>query len=205
MGNALLANLLVALPTALWFALVVFSGVAWVRAPDDAARERVASRLFLGWFLYCVPIHLHGLLPMVRAEEMADMAAHPDVYFGSYPTYCRADPRYCSKNLFVMILQGTTAIVTTPLCAVAAWAHATRRRWRHAFGLIPCAVQAWGTVAFFLEPLYGPTRIPRENLFDFGFAFLFMNSMWLVVPALYMVRVLAREARKDCREGATAD
>lgn len=192
-----MAHLLVGLPTALWFVAIAWSFVAWRRAPDAAARDEVFRRLTIAWFLYCVPIHLHGLIPMIRAEEMADMAAHPDTYFGSYPTYCRADPRYCSRNLFVMILQGTTALVTTPLCAAAAWAHLRRHRVRHALGLLPCAVQAWGTLAFFLEPLYGPTRIPRESAFDFYFAFLFMNAMWLLFPGLYMARTLARVARDE--------
>lgn len=185
-------KLLVGLPTLIWFGTLLWALAAGLRAKDSAVCDRVFHRLFVVWFLYCVPIHLHGLIPMIRAEQMMDMAAYPDMYFGAYPDYCRADPRYCAKNPLVMTLQGGTALFTTPLAALTAFALITRRAWRNLVGSMTAAIQAFGTLLFFLELTHSETRIPTDNAFDFYFAFLFMNSMWLAIPGLFIARALRR-------------
>lgn len=183
-------EILVGLPTLIWFATMVYAGQAWLRAQDAEQRAIVFKRLFSVWFLYCIPIHGHGLIPMIRAEQMSNMAAYPDMYFGAYPDYCRADPRYCAQNALVMTLQGGTALFTGPLCAISAWGMLKDRPWRYLVGSMTAAIQGFGTLLFFLELSHGPTAIPSDNAFDFYFAFLFMNSMWLVFPILFISAAL---------------
>jgi len=189
-------KLLVGVPTLVWFVTMVWALVAYTRATNTADRDRIFHRLFAIWFLYCVPIHLHGLIPMIRAEEMASMAAYPDVYFGAYPDYCRADPRYCAQNPLVMTLQGGTALFTTPLVGISAYGVLKRRPWRFLVGAMTSSIQAFGTLLFFLELTHGDVAIPTSNPFDFYFAFLFMNCMWLIFPGLFIARALRHGAAR---------
>ena len=151
------------------------------------------GKIFLAWFVYCVPIHIHGAMPLLLAEEMTDMAAHPEVYFGSYPVYCQVDTRYCNMNFFIMIAQGFAAFVLTPLCATAAWGLWRRRSWSLLATAAVCAIQFYTTAMFFAEPLLHETNpISRDNLGLYLFGYWYMNGLWIVVPAIGLYYVARR-------------
>lgn len=75
----------------------------------------------------------------------------------------------------------------TPLCALSLYA--LRRRWasRHLVVFTTCMIQAYQTVLFFIEPFQldaDRPNVPVGANSGFLFEFLFMNCMWLVVPAM---------------------
>jgi len=166
--------------TVLWFFVVI---VLVTRRIFGITNSKNFNRYFsLSWFLYCVPIHIHGFIPFFWAKEMTEMDKHPDIYFGAYPSYCLADPRYCSNDIFIQMIQMGTALVITPQCILAFLGILNQWPWRNAIILVVSALQMFGTVLFFIEPFHlDKNPIPTVG-FKFYFEFLFMNNLWIWIP-----------------------
>lgn len=179
---SVLGDLLTKLPTLILLAVLAWNATMWMRGKGSPERM---DQVLLVWFLACIPIHGHGVMPLLLADKMVDMAAYPETFFGVYPEYCQVDTRYCNQNFFIMILQGFAGFALGPLCAIAAYGLWKGRHWSVTVAISICAIQMYTTAAFFAEPfLHDTFPISRENPGLFWFGYLFMNGLWIVFPAL---------------------
>lgn len=180
--HTLYTALLTFIPTAILLSVLLWNAVQWARGQGSQARM---DRVMLVWFIVCIPIHGHGVMPLLLAEEMTNMAAHPEQFFGGYPDYCQTDTRYCSMNFFIMIAQGFAGFVLGPLCAITAYGLWKKYSWSTLSAISICAIQMYTTATFFAEPyLHAQYPIDNSNPALFWFGYYFMNGLWIVFPAL---------------------
>lgn len=104
--------------TAVWFLYLLWElGRATM---SSAGWKATARRLTVAWFVYCIPIHLHGVLPMIRSQELLVLGTTGEnptgTWLGAYPSYCKADARFCGNDIFVQMVSCDDAPLTCP-CA----------------------------------------------------------------------------------------
>jgi len=180
--------------TAIFHIFAIQYLIQLVKARDLQLQEAITGKLVLVWLVYCVPIHLLGIMPLMLADKMVDMAAYPDQWFGAYPIYCQVDTRYCDMNFFIMIMQGFAGFVLAPLCAIAAYGLWKRRAWSTLLIIGICLTQAYTTTTFFAEPyLHEVNPIVSEKTGLYLFGYWYMNGLWIIVPLIILWQYIKQE------------
>jgi cholestenol delta-isomerase len=90
----------------------------------------------------------------------------------------------------MVAMETITAFVDGPLCflTAAAFAFESASKYRYVFQLAVSICQLYGdTLYFFTEMIEGYTHSEMWHPLHFWFYFLFLNSIWIIVPSINIV------------------
>ncbi|XP_059161754.1 3-beta-hydroxysteroid-Delta(8),Delta(7)-isomerase-like [Physella acuta] len=143
-------------------------------------------RLTLCWFMLCGFIHtgLEGYFAIYHKT----LAGHSTILGEAWKEYSRSDSRYLSSDTFVVCMETITAVVDGPLAFIAFVAFMTGSNYRYAWQLLLSLFQLYGDVLYFATEfkegfIHSPTDVPLY----FYFYFIFLNSLWIIIPLLLVV------------------
>eukprot|EP00245_Coleochaete_scutata_P001399 TRINITY_DN1170_c0_g1_i1.p1 TRINITY_DN1170_c0_g1~~TRINITY_DN1170_c0_g1_i1.p1 ORF type:complete len:220 (+),score=26.47 TRINITY_DN1170_c0_g1_i1:94-753(+) len=102
--------------------------------------------------------------------------------------YSKADSRYATRDVFVVSLEGFTAFLVGPLCFLVPLAMARKAAYRHSLQIILSMMQLYGVILYFVSSILEDNKHVSPGALYFWIYFVFMNSIWVVVPAFVVWR-----------------
>ncbi|KAK9846387.1 hypothetical protein WJX81_002735 [Elliptochloris bilobata] len=109
--------------------------------------------------------------------------------------YAKADSRYVTRDSFVISMEAVTAFLWGPLSLLSVYAIAQQWTWRHMLQVVVSVGQLYGDALYFgTSYLEGVPHSRPEPLY-FWFYFVFVNSIWVVIPALVLWRAACQVTR----------
>lgn len=117
----------------------------------------------------------------------AVLTGKQDLFAQLWKEYARSDSRYLVGDPFVLCAEAITVVVWGPLSYLTAYLIVQSSPWRHPLQSIVSLGHLYGDLLYFstcfLE-LYGRNvSYSRPEPLYFWFYFVFLNSIWLVVPS----------------------
>ncbi|XP_005110221.1 3-beta-hydroxysteroid-Delta(8),Delta(7)-isomerase [Aplysia californica] len=165
-------------------ALVVL--FAWVVSGNRKEPFCFLRRLTLCWFLLCA--FIHTVLEGYFAVYHATLAGHKTVLGETWKEYSMSDSRYLSSDTFTVCMESITAVIDGPLAFVTFWAFMSGSNYRYALQMILSLCQLYGDVLYFLTEIKeGFVHGPFGHPLYFCFYFVFLNSLWIVIPSCLIV------------------
>ena len=99
--------------------------------------------------------------------------------------YSKADSRYASYDPFVTSMETITAFIDGPLCFMTAYAIVWDLPFRYPIQLIVSVMQLYGDVLYYWTAvLEGTDKYCIPTHLHYWFYFIFMNSLWIVIPLI---------------------
>ncbi|EGW06114.1 3-beta-hydroxysteroid-Delta(8),Delta(7)-isomerase [Cricetulus griseus] len=177
------------LPT--WYILVGLfsvSGVLIVTTWLLSSRASVAPlgkcrRLALCWFAVCAFIHLviEGWFSFYHGILLEDQAVLSQLW----KEYSKGDSRYILNDGFIITMETVTAFLWGPLSLWVVIAFLHQKSFRFILQLVVSLGQMYGDVLYFLTEYHdGFQHGELGHPLYFWFYFVFLNGIWLVVPAI---------------------
>jgi EXPERA (EXPanded EBP superfamily) len=105
----------------------------------------------------------------------------------SYDMYGDIDRRYHTADPIIMAIEGPAFALDGILCVYWLYAVFAKKWYLHPVQILVSAFHLFGTVAFFVHELWqgSPNTVPAFDI-PYGMGFVFSNSLWIVIPALYI-------------------
>ncbi|XP_076448551.1 3-beta-hydroxysteroid-Delta(8),Delta(7)-isomerase-like [Babylonia areolata] len=171
-----------------FFSIVgIFIVVTWL-VTGRAARKPLSltRRLVVCWFVACGFIHtvLEGYFGYFHAT----LAGQMDFLAQLWKEYGKGDSRYISSDTFTVCMERITAIIDGPLAFLSAWAFLANSKHRYVLQLLLSLCQLYGDSLYFLTAIF-EGFIHGEYLHPlyFWFYFVFLNSLWIIIPLLLII------------------
>jgi len=173
--------------------LGIFFGTAGVIAIVSllsASRVKHLSntdRVVLTWWMITGVIHLvvEGWVVAVP-NFFTDTSGNP--LSEIWKEYSKADSRYASRDGFTICMEAITAFVEGPLCFVVVYGMLKKAPWRHTLAVLVALGQLYGDVLYFATSWYEGLIHSRPEAQYFWFYFVFINSIWIVIPSAVILR-----------------
>lgn len=143
-------------------------------------------RLSLCWFAVCGFIHLviEGWFSLYHADLLGDQAILSQLW----KEYAKGDSRYILNDNFMICMETVTAYLWGPLSLWVVIAFLRHQPLRFVLQLVVSMGQVYGDVLYFLtEYRDGFQHGELGHPLYFWFYFVFLNSLWLVVPGLLIL------------------
>ncbi|CAL8461742.1 g1273 [Coccomyxa elongata] len=149
------------------------------------------ERLVLSWFVLTGIIHfvVEGAV-VLRSDFYKSTSGN--ILFEIWKEYAKADSRYATRDSFVISMEAFTAFVEGPLCFVIVYGIIKQKSWRYTLQLLVSFGQLYGDVLYFATTYLEGLVHSRPEWLYFWFYFFFVNSIWVVIPAIVMI-VAARK------------
>eukprot|EP00271_Cylindrocystis_brebissonii_P004201 TRINITY_DN157_c0_g2_i1.p1 TRINITY_DN157_c0_g2~~TRINITY_DN157_c0_g2_i1.p1 ORF type:complete len:221 (-),score=11.27 TRINITY_DN157_c0_g2_i1:764-1426(-) len=109
-------------------------------------------------------------------------------YVEVWKEYAKGDSRYATRDSFIVSVEGCTAVLLGPLCLLAMYAILAKKRYRYSLQLVVSLCQLYGDVLYFLTCALDGFQHSVPGALYFWFYFVFMNSIWIVVPGWIVFR-----------------
>ncbi|XP_006032065.1 3-beta-hydroxysteroid-Delta(8),Delta(7)-isomerase [Alligator sinensis] len=148
------------------------------RSPQEGPWRRLA----LCWFTVCAFIHLvvEGWFSFFHTSLPGDQAFLSQLW----KEYAKGDSRYVIGDDFTVCVETVTAVAWGPLSLATLEAFLQHRPGRFLLQLVVSMGQLYGVVLYFLTELRaGLAHTPAGHPLYFWFYFVFLNGLWIVVPA----------------------
>jgi cholestenol Delta-isomerase len=159
-------------------ATVIVGGLSWAFAIELPAQER---GLFT-WLVITGLIHLivEGAFSLNSTFYQND---DPRMFLLElWKEYSKADSRYATRDAFTTTMETCTAFFVGPCCLAAATGIMTKAAWRWPLIIILSIMQLYGDVLYFATYWFDGSKFTRPEPFYFYLYFVFMNSIWIVIP-----------------------
>ncbi|KAI0231903.1 3-beta-hydroxysteroid-Delta(8),Delta(7)-isomerase [Lamellibrachia satsuma] len=144
-------------------------------------KGRFITRMKICWFLMCGLIHcvVEGYFSIYHRT----LAGHQTFFGQMWKEYAKGDSRYLTSDTFTVCMESITCYIDGPLAFLAVYAFLYKRPYRHIVQITLSLCQVYGAVLYFLTELkddfvHGEMWHPLY----FWFYFVFMNSLWIVIP-----------------------
>jgi cholestenol delta-isomerase len=126
------------------------------------------------------------------------MPARTDLFGQLWKEYALSDSRYLTRDGFMVCMEGITAFAWGPLSFLISYFILTDSPYRHPTSIIVSLGQIYGDVlyfgiAYFNEKVYDLVYC-RPEAFYFYTYYIFLNSIWLVIPAFVLVNSICATA-----------
>lgn len=93
-----------------------------------------------------------------------------------------------SSDTFVVSMERITAVIDGPLALITFFAFMNGSNYRYALQMILSLCQLYGDVLYFLTAIKdGFVHGPTDSYLYFGFYFLFLNSLWIIIPSILIL------------------
>jgi cholestenol Delta-isomerase len=96
--------------------------------------------------------------------------------------YSKADSRYATRDAFTTTMETCTAFIIGPSCIVATYGLISKSSWRWVLIILLSSCQLYGDVLYFATFWFEGGTFSRPEPLYFWIYFIFMNSIWIVVP-----------------------
>uniref|UniRef100_A0A8C9QGS6 EXPERA domain-containing protein n=1 Tax=Spermophilus dauricus TaxID=99837 RepID=A0A8C9QGS6_SPEDA len=163
-------------------------------------------RLSLCWFAVCAFIHLviEGWFVLYHEVLLGDQVFLSQLW----KEYSKGDSRYIINDNFTICMETITACLWGPLSLWVVIAFLRQQPLRFVLQFLVSVGQLYGDVLYFLtEYRDGFQHGEFGHPLYFWFYFVFMNALWLVLPAIFMldsVKQLTRAQRTLDSKGTKA-
>ncbi|XP_067836851.1 3-beta-hydroxysteroid-Delta(8),Delta(7)-isomerase-like [Heptranchias perlo] len=160
-------------------------------------------RLAVCWFAVCAFIHgvIEGWFSLYYRQIPGDQAFLSQLW----KEYAKGDSRYVTADNFTVCMETITAWTWGPLSAWTVVAFLQNKPYRFVLQLIVSLGQLYGDVLYFYtEYRDGFSHSELGHPVYFWFYFIFMNSLWIVIPAALILDAWANlsEAQRAADRGA---
>lgn len=157
---------------------------SWVLSGRQRHLQTV-DRVIFCWFALTGVIHFVVEGAVVAFADFYKSKSS-NILFEIWKEYCRADSRYASRDPFTICMEAVTAFVEGPLCFLIMYGMLNQKPWRFTLQFAVSLGQLYGDVLYFATSWYDGGGYARPEALYFWFYFIFVNSIWIVVPALVM-------------------
>jgi len=145
------------------------------------------------WLVLSAGAHLHGGLPWLAADQLADpVLSKSNPILKAYVEWCITDTRYCAQDACVMSFQGITLAYAAPGCLLLALLILTGSRWRHIVQIPLCGGQVYGTLIYFVSAAVKHFTAINPDPVHFWALFVGLNALWIVIPGALFVQSLRK-------------
>lgn len=138
------------------------------------------------WFAVCAFVHLviEGWFILYQEVLLGDQAFLSQLW----KEYSKGDSRYIIGDCFVVIMETITTCLWGPLSIWVVIAFLRQQPLRFVLQLVVSVGQIYGDVLYFLtEHRDGFQHGEFGHPLYFWFYFIFMNALWLVIPAVFVL------------------
>ncbi|XP_041037363.1 3-beta-hydroxysteroid-Delta(8),Delta(7)-isomerase [Carcharodon carcharias] len=149
-------------------------------------RLGAARRLAVCWFAVCAFIHgvIEGWFSLKYRQIPGDQAFLSQLW----KEYAKGDSRYVTADNFTVCMETITAWTWGPLSLWTVVAFLKNKPYRFVLQLIVSLGQLYGDVLYFYtEYQDGFSHSEVGHPLHFWFYFVFLNSLWIVIPALLIL------------------
>lgn len=137
------------------------------------------------WFVLSGSIHL--VFEGYYAQNFATLGSKQTVLGQMWKEYAFSDSRYLTSNSFVLCVETITAIAWGPGCLLVAWLIIKRHPLRYSIQALVSLGEMYGDIIYYATVAFDHVVLgvtySRPEPFYFWFYFIFMNAIWIVVPA----------------------
>ncbi|XP_077002945.1 3-beta-hydroxysteroid-Delta(8),Delta(7)-isomerase [Tamandua tetradactyla] len=143
-------------------------------------------RLSLCWFAVCSFIHMviEGWFSLYHKDILGDQAFLSQLW----KEYAKGDSRYITDDSFIITMESVTAWIWGPLSLWVVIAFLRQQPHRFVLQLVVSVGQIYGDVLYFLTEQYnGFQHGELGHPLYFWFYFVFMNTLWLVLPGMLVL------------------
>ncbi|KAK0044393.1 3-beta-hydroxysteroid-Delta(8) Delta(7)-isomerase [Biomphalaria pfeifferi] len=168
--------------------LVIF---AWYLSGLKLRQQKFCfkRRMVLCWFFLCAFIHM--VLEGYFAIYHATLAGHTSILGEMWKEYSKCDSRYISSDTFTVCMETITAAIDGPLALITFLAFIYGSNYRYGFQLMLSLFQLYGDVLYFsTEWKDGFVHGHTDDPLFFYFYFLFLNSLWIIIPTILVIDAL---------------
>jgi len=149
------------------------------------------------WFVLCGCIHL--FFEGYFAYNFRRMGSMQDLFGQLWKEYSLSDSRYQTQNAFVLCMETITAVCLGPLSFVVASMVMTNHCLRYPLQAIVSVGHLHGGVLYFATSMFDHhiqhlSYSRPEPLYFWGY-FVFLNAIWIVVPALLLYNSVMASGR----------
>ncbi|KAF2213078.1 hypothetical protein CERZMDRAFT_96749 [Cercospora zeae-maydis SCOH1-5] len=142
------------------------------------------------WFVLSGTVHI--LFEGYFISNFSELASQQTIIAQMWKEYAFSDSRYLTSNGLVFCLETITVFVWGPMCLLVAAFIVMRSPWRHPLQIIVSLAHLYGdtlyyATSFFDEAVHG-ISYSRPEAFYFWFYFIFMNSLWIIIPAALILQ-----------------
>ncbi|KAM9344424.1 3-beta-hydroxysteroid-Delta(8),Delta(7)-isomerase [Pholidichthys leucotaenia] len=163
----------------------VFLLVTWL-ITGASGRLGTWRRLALCWFAVCGFIHcvIEGWFALYYDVLPGDQSFLSQLW----KEYSKGDSRYVIADTFTVCMETVTTCLWGPFSFWAVYLFLTNKPYRFVVQLIISVGQMYGAVLyFFTEHRDGYIHSELGHPIYFWFYFVFMNTMWIVIPMVLIV------------------
>ncbi|XP_067880369.1 3-beta-hydroxysteroid-Delta(8),Delta(7)-isomerase [Heterodontus francisci] len=158
----------------------------WLLSGRGGRRLGAARRLAVCWFAVCAFIHgvIEGWFSLKYRQIPGDQAFLSQLW----KEYAKGDSRYVTADNFTVCMETITAWTWGPLSAWTVVAFLQNKPYRFVLQLIVSLGQLYGDVLYFYtEYRDGFSHSDLGHPLYFWFYFIFMNSLWIVIPSILIL------------------
>lgn len=182
------------------FGAVVAAVVAVVWLLSGRCKVTAVERWIMCWWAVTGLIHLL-LEGYFSLNPRFYQYMSKDFFTDVWKEYSMGDSRYAARDAFVVSMESVTAFVEGPGSLVALYAIATKASYREPLQLAVSLGQLYGDVLYFATCFLEGFVHAAPGAQYFWLYFVFMNSIWVVIPGLIFVR----SWRRMCLHTRAAD
>ncbi|KAG8428923.1 hypothetical protein GDO86_018860 [Hymenochirus boettgeri] len=157
----------------------------WLLTGRDSGMS-CARRLGICWFTVCG--FIHGVIEGWFALYYRDIPGDQAFLSQLWKEYSKGDSRYVGADNFTVCMETITAWAWGPLSILTVISFLKRQPHRFVLQLIVSLGQLYGDVLYFYtEYRDGFTHSEMWHPLYFWFYFVFMNSIWIIIPSILIV------------------
>lgn len=164
---------------------VLLLGSSWILLINRTHGLNLSDKLTCLWFIFCGTLHcfFEGYFVL----NYSSLSMKQDLCAQLWKEYSLSDSRYLTGDSLVLAAEFATVIFWGPLSYVAAICTLRLNPWRYPVQAIVSLAHIYGDTLYIstslLELFSKGVSHSRPEALYFWFYFLFLNGIWLVIPA----------------------
>ncbi|KAE9363434.1 EBP domain-containing protein [Stipitochalara longipes BDJ] len=148
------------------------------------------------WFVMTGSIHV--FFEGYFVYNNSRMSSMQDFFGQLWKEYALSDSRYMTSDPLVLCMESLTVLTWGPLSLLTAVLIARGSRFRHPVQALVSTGQLYGNLIYYSTCLYEDfalgKRYYRPEPYYFWWYFIFMNTFWLVIPAICLANSISASA-----------
>ncbi|BBN02179.1 cholestenol Delta-isomerase [Marchantia polymorpha subsp. ruderalis] len=141
------------------------------------------DRLLVCWWAFTGLVHLVLEGYFVFTPDFYKL--NPSNYFAEvWKEYGKGDSRYPARDSTIVLIEGITAVIEGPASLLAVYAILTSKPYAHTLQIATSLGQLYGDTLYFATVYFADTEFSAPGPIYFWGYFIFMNSIWIIVPIL---------------------
>ncbi|KAI8053933.1 putative EBP domain protein [Syncephalis plumigaleata] len=165
-------------------AAFIFAGRGYT--PKKQGGVPIVDRIAFAWLIVSGFIHIFFEGYFVYYNRT--IAGHSTLFGQLWKEYSLSDSRYLRSDLFMVCMEGITAVIDGPLCLLAARALFTGSPHRHVLQLTVSVCQIYGLVLYYLTEVFAEKSNSNPHWLYYWVYFVGVNFLWMAIPLSWIKR-----------------